>query len=508
MSAMGTNRGVFVLRDVLLRARDLYGPQLATACGDRRLTWWELSDRTMRVASWLGDEGVRRGDRVVFLSENCLEVSEVAYGLAALGAVMVPLSPVVAPLEIAYAREDSGVQVGLVTAALCERAEEAGGRWLTVGDSAYERIASMGPAEEPSFVERPDDPVLQYYTSGTTGRPKGVLMSQEALLINGLNSLLSQGLGHEDIFLTCTPITHAAGGTRIFTLGVEGIPHVILSRWSAAAFFIETARHRVTATVLVPSMLRDVIAHEGLDDADLESLRLVVYGAAPTPADVQAAALARIPAGFLHSYGISEGCPALTVLTPREHEQALANPALRHRLQSVGRPVPGVRFRIVDSEGNALPAAEPGEIHIRNAKAMLGYWQRPEEDAKVWQNGWMASGDVGYVDEEGYLYIVGRLKEMIISGGLNVYPAEIERVLLEHPAIREVAVVGVPHARWGETPVAFLVLADDVSDEELILHCRERLARYKLPSSFKRIDDLPRNETGKVVKPRLAELVG
>lgn len=496
---------VFVLRDIVMRAADLYGRELATACGEQTLSWSQLAQRAMRAAAWLRESGVGRGDHVIVLCDNRLEVSEIAFALATLGAVMVPLSPIVAADEIAYIRADADVAVGLSPPGLSELAGQAGGRWLTIGDAGYEASIGSGSFSEPPFDERPGDPILQFYTSGTTGRPKGVLMSQAALLVHALNSVVSQGLHHDDVYLTCTPLTHAAGGTRIFTLALEGIAHVILPRWSPAAFFAEVARRRVTSAVLVPSMLRDLVWDAGLDDADLTSLRLIVYGAAPTPPDIQHAALTRIPAGFLHSYGISEGCPALTVLTPAEHERALADPDSRHLLRSVGRPVPGVRFRIVDPAGDETAVGETGEIHVRNAKAMLGYFNRPEENAAVWRDGWMATGDAGYVDEAGYLYIVGRLKEMIISGGLNVYPAEVERVLLEHPSVREVAVVGVPDPRWGETPAAFVVLGDAVNDDELVAHCRTRLARYKLPSSFSRVDELPRTETGKVLKARLAE---
>jgi acyl-CoA synthetase (AMP-forming)/AMP-acid ligase II len=310
-------------------------------------------------------------------------------------------------------------------------------------------------------------------------------------------------MSDEDVFLTCTPLTHAAGGTRVFSLAVGGITQVILPAWSASAFFAEVARRRVTVTVLVPSMLRDIAWDPQLNDADLSSLRLIVYGAAPTPADVRAAALARIPTGFLHSYGISEGCPALTALGPEEHVAAMADPALAHRLQSVGRPVPGVRFRIVDEGGHEVQTGAAGEIQIRNAKRMTGY-SRPEDERGLWRDGWMASGDVGYVDADGYLYIVARKKEMIISGGFNVYPSEVELVLLQHQFIREAAVVGVPHARWGETPAAFLVTSGDVDDGELLDLCRAQLARYKHPTSFIRVDALPRNETGKILKGRLA----
>lgn len=495
----------FTLRDVLLRAADLYGDEAAVICDDVVISWRGLAERTHRVAGWLHDEGVGHGDRVVVLSRNCFEAAEVAYAIAELGAVMVPLSPAVGGGEIAHAYEDAGARLGLAGVDLVERARLGPGRWLTFGteDAGYARLSSEGPAPEPPLTERPEDVVMQYYTSGTTGRPKGVLMTQGALLIHGLNTAVSQGLGHADVFLTCTPVTHAAGGSRFFSLGIEGITHVILPKWTPAAFYTAVARRRVTTTVLVPAMLRDLVWDPGLDGADLSSLRLIVYGAAPTPPDIQAAALERIPSGFLHSYGISEGCPALTVLTPEEHVRAQREPAFAEKLRSVGRPVPGVRFKIVDERGERLPPRATGEILVRNAKVMAGYWQRPEEEAAVWRDGWMATGDSGYVDESGYLYIVGRRKEMFITGGLNVYPAEVERVLVEHPAVREAAVIGVPHSRWGETGVAFVVLGQAVDDEELERHCRAELSRHKVPSRFVRVEDLPRNATGKVLRRRL-----
>ncbi len=499
----------FTLRDVLLRAADLYGSEPAIICDDVVLSWRELAQRTHRVARWLELEGVARGDRVVVLSNNCFECAEVAYAIAELGAVMVPLSPAVVGAEIAYAYQDAGARLGLAVPELLERADRGGGgRWLAfgVGDQAYADVSAHGVAEEPPLVERPEDAVMQYYTSGTTGEPKGVLMSQGALLVHGLNTVLSQGLTHDDVFLTCTPIAHAAGGSRFFSLGIEGITHVLLPKWSPAAFYAEVARRGVTSTVLVPAMLRDLVWDQGLADANLSTLRLVVYGAAPIPPDIQAAALERIPAGFLHSYGISEGCPALTVLTPAEHRRALADPTFAEKLASVGRPVPGVRFKIAGERGEPLPPRHTGEILVRNAKVMIGYWQRPEEEASVWREGWMATGDSGYTDEDGYLYIVGRKKEMFISGGLNVYPAEVERVIISHPAVREAAVVGAPHPRWGETGVAFVVLSEEVADDELEDHCRAGLSRYKVPSRFVRLEQLPRNQTGKVVRRRLKSM--
>jgi long-chain acyl-CoA synthetase len=503
---MGSGAGApFTLRDTLLRARDLYRAEPAVVCGERVLDWGELARRTNGVGAWLAAAGVGRGDRVVVISDNRPEVAEVAYALAQLAAVMVPLSPIVAPAEAAGVWADAEAKLALVAPGL--EALVAGlDPVLEIGGAEYEEAAAAGGEDELPFVEQPEDVVLQFYTSGTTGRPKGVLMSQRALLFNGFNTVLSQGLRHGDVFLTCTPITHAAGGTRIFSLATEGIEHVLLPRWSTEAFFAEVARRGVTSTVLMPAMLGDVCNAEGREDADLETLRLIVYGGSPTPKDVQRAALERLDAGLLHSYGISEGCPALTVLTPADHERALADPGLAARLDSVGRPVPGVRFRIVGEDGAILPPRETGEVLVRNVKVTSGYWHRAEQEAELWRDGWMGTGDLGYVDEEGFLYLVGRRRELIISGGFNIYPVEVENALSEHPAVAEVAVVGLPHPRWGEAVTAFVVAAEPVDGATLDAHCRQRLSRYKLPKAFHFLDRLPRNELGKVTKRELAQI--
>jgi acyl-CoA synthetase (AMP-forming)/AMP-acid ligase II len=496
----------FTVRDALIRAADLYGGEVAVVCGDDVMTWRELVARAHRAAHWLKSNGVSHGQRILVVSDNRLELVELAYGIAELGAVMVPLSPIVAPKEVEQVWHDCEAVLGLFAVGLDRLVDDSDPRWLRFGDDVYERSLEHMPSDEPPLVERPEDIVLQFYTSGTTGRPKGVQMSHGAMTVHGLNTVISQGLTHDDVFLTCTPLTHAAGGTRIFSMATEGIRHVILRRWSAELFFSEVARRRVSTTVLVPAMLRDVVQHDALPQADLSSLRFVVYGAAPTPPDLRREALERLPVGLIHSYGISEGCPALTVLTPAEHAAAFADPALAERLSSVGRPVPGVRIQIADESGARLAVRETGEIMLRNAKAMSGYWHRPEEDDLIWRDGWMATGDLGYTDEEGYLYIVGRKKEMIISGGYNVYPAEIENLLVTHPMVSQAAVIGLAHERWGESVVAFVVPAGAFDSDELQEFCREHLAAYKLPKRFHELEALPVNQLGKVVKTELAEM--
>lgn len=502
---MAEPRGMdgFVLRDLLLRNGDLWPARPAVICDGAELSWAELIDRTHRAAAWLAGLGVDRGDRVLLLTDNRPEVVELAFALAELGAVLVPVSPAIAGPELGYVWSDSGARLGLAPRELIPEGEGSG-PWIEIGDEAYAAAVGSGPVEEPALGERAEDPVLQLYTSGTTGRPKGVVLSQGGMHLHGLTTVASQGLTEEDAFLTCTPITHAAGATRIFSLPTLGIPQVLMRRWDSGEFLAAIGRHGVTTTVLVPSMMRDVVADPRLGDADLSTLRLLVYGAAPIEPDLLAECLERLPCGLLHSYGMSEACTALTALTPEEHERFHA--AGDDRLRSVGRPVPGVRCRIVDDAGRPLPTGEVGEVELRSCKQMLGYWRRPAEDAEIWRRGWLVTGDRGYVDDAGYLFLVGRRKEMIISGGINVYPAEVEAALAGHPAVREAVVVGRPHPRWGETPVAFVVPAAPVDERELLDFCRSQLSRYKVPTAVREIETLPRNALGKVLRRELEAL--
>jgi acyl-CoA synthetase (AMP-forming)/AMP-acid ligase II len=330
------------------------------------------------------------------------------------------------------------------------------------------------------------------------------------MIQNGLTVLLGQGTDHRDSFLSTTPLTHAASGTRIFSLATDGLKHVIMESFDVAGFFELVARERITTTILVPTMLADVVDSPLLGGADLSSMRFIIYGAAPTPEPLIARALEALPCGLFQGYGLTEGSPALTAFTPEEHQRfrTSSDPAVRRRLRSMGRPVPGVRAKIVGDDGAPVAVGEPGELHVRSTKTMLGYWGSPELTAGAFVDGWLATGDVCEADDEGYLFLVDRKKEMLISGGFNVYPSEIERVLRDHAAVREAAVVGTAHERWGEVPVAFVALRADTADAAVVLDelramCRDQLAGYKQPRDLRVVDALPRNETGKIHKPTL-----
>lgn len=498
-----------VLRDLLIRAAELYPAHRAVVCAGRSLTWAQLRDRSFQLAARLRDEGIGRGDRVAALQANELETSEIAWALAQLGAVMVPMSARLTAAEVAYIVDDAGAELALVSGGLEGRLSGTAARVIVSGGRPYEEYLAEAPTAEPPQAESDADVVLQLYTSGTTGRPKGVLLSQRSSIQNAITTLAAQNLRHEDVFMTATPLTHAAGGTRIFTLAIDGLTHVVAPKFDPADWFRTVARERVTATILIAPMMRALLEHRDLGGADVSSLRLVVYGAAPTPVELLEAAMEKLPTvGFFGAYGLTEGHPQLTILTPDEHRRFAADPVLRRRLGSIGRAAPGVRIWPADPEGGRLPPGQPGELMVRSTKSMDGYWKNPDATQAAFRKGWLATGDVGYLDEEGYIFLVDRLKEMVISGGFNVYPSEIERALRSHQSVLEAAVVGVPDADWGEVPVAFVVLqpGSHVEEAELRAICERELARYKHPRDIHRLDALPRNETGKILKQTLKEM--
>jgi acyl-CoA synthetase (AMP-forming)/AMP-acid ligase II len=486
-----------------MRNVSLYGTDPAVVYRGERLSWSGLAERAFRAANALLGEGVRRGDRIGVLQANSPEIFELAFAAALVGAAVVPISPLSVTAEVRYITADAGLRLAFAE----DQHPAAPGFGSTpvvrTGHRDYAAFRDAASPLEPEQREQPGDAVLQLYTSGTTGRPKGVVLSQQAMIQNGLSVQLSQRLRHEDVYLTATPLAHAGSGTRIFSLAIDGMCQVILRKFSPDAFFDAIEQQRVTTTLLVPTMLRAILDSPRLDTADLTSLRFIVYGAAPTALDLITEACQRLPCGLLQGYGLTEGNPALTVLTPEEHRRFAADRRLQARLTSAGRPVPGTRFRV------ANPDAEPpgvGELQVRSTKAMTEYWRDPDRTRAAFPDGWLATGDLGWIDDDGFVYIVDRQKDMLISGGLNVYPSEIERVLRAVPNVRDVAVVGVPHDHWGETPVAYVV--DDGDDEMPALlrqACDDQLARYKRPNRIVRVGSLPRTETGKVMKRSLRE---
>ena len=503
------------LADMIRNQARTTGDRLALSCQGTSLTYGELDERSNRVAQGLLAEGVERGERVAYLEKNSLEHFEVMLGAAKAGAVFCPVNWRLAPPEIAQVVDDARARVLVVGAEFVPVVDEiepkltAVERVVVIGEHPrHERYADWRDrhdAADPEVHTEPGDVVLQCYTSGTTGLPKGAMLSSTSLF--AMAPAIQRFLGFDDdtVSLQVLPVFHAAV-TGWVILGFSCGVHNVMTRDVDPAEILEVIpRYGVTHAAMVPAVFQFLLMTPGVERTDFTSLRIFHYGASPISEDLLTRALATFGCGFVQSYGLTETCGAAVTLGPEEHEPAGPN---AHRLRSAGRPLPGVGLRIVAPDGTDVPTGEIGEIWINSPANLVGYWNLPEATASaLTPDNWFKTGDAGYVDADGYLYIADRVNDMVISGGENIYPAEVENVLMSHPGVADVAVIGVPDDRWGETVKAVVVRAEgaDVSEHDIVDYCRGRLARYKCPTSVDWIDVLPRNPTGKILKKDLRE---
>jgi fatty-acyl-CoA synthase len=461
-------------------------------------TYRELGERVERFAGALREGGVGQGDRVGYLGLNHASFLVAMFATARLGAIFVPLNFRLAAPEIEFAVNDAGIHTLLVApthealvdgirSALCCR------RYLPV-----EPLPDGPPVT--ASVATADDVALLMYTSGTTGRPKGAMLTHGNIWWNNVNALLTMDSLEDDVSLNSAPLFHI-GGLNVTTLVtlMKGSHLILHEQFAPDAFFDDVARYRVTTHFAVPAMLLFLSQHERFEGTDLSSLRSIIVGGAPVPEPLLRRYIAR--GVTLHQgYGLTETSPMVTFLTP---EWALK------KLGSAGRTPLLTQIRLLQGDGTIV--SEPrvrGEICVRGPNVMLGYWRQPEETAKaIDADGWFHTGDVGECDEDGFLYVCDRVKDMVITGGENVYPAEVESVLYRHPAIAEVAVIGAPDDKWGEAVVAVVVLKPESSLtlEELRAFAEDSLAHYKLPRRLCFVGVLPRNPAGKVLKAALRE---
>ena len=482
--------------------------------GDEQRTWSQLRDGSARVAQALLAEGVGPQERIAFCDKNGLEYFDVTFGAAMANAVVIALNWRLAPPEMEAILNDGGATVLIVGPDFYPHIEAIADRLTTV-----RRIVAIGdhprwisfddwtrdrPAIDPDVQSPADDICMQLYTSGTTGLPKGVMLANRNLLALIANVTEEWRFDGDSVNLVCMPLFHiggcgwalvglAAGGTSVIVR--EFIPSLILD------LLVE---HRMTNALLVPAMLQAVSMVPGAADRDYSSLRAMNYGASPITTTTLVASLETLRCPHIQVYGMTETSGVISRLPAEDHD--LDGPR-QHLLRSAGRPYPFVELRIVDlSTGQPCAPGVQGEVVARSAQNMVGYWNQPEETAAtVDADGWLHTGDAGYLDAEGYLFLTDRVKDMIVSGGENVYPGEVENVLAMHPSVAECAVIGVPHERWGETVKAVVVLKANAAAAapELIGYAKERLAGYKCPTSVDFTEVLPRNPSGKVLKKDL-----
>lgn len=506
--------------DLIARRNALRFPDKpAIVFGERSQTWQELDRRVDRIANALHACGLTHGDFVAILLSNCPEFVELYFGIARAGLVALPLNYRLTPAELAQILAHARPPLLVVGAEFVEAARElemllpglqqrwnVGGGTLA-GAKRYEQAVQDAAAKQLNSPAGEGDSFAVFFTSGTTGLPKGAMVSHRNLEANAFNQFVADGSRGDDINLVSTPLYHMGAVFMGVTYMMLGCTQVILEHFEPAAWLAAVRRHRATVALLVPTMINAVVNHADLAASPLSSLRLVFYGGGPIPRAVLQRALDRLRCGFTQGYGLTETLEA-TFLVAADHVPD-GSAQQQKRLASAGREAVGAEVRVVAADGCDVATGEVGEVLVRSRSVISGYWGMPDETAKAIRDGWFHTGDLGYLDNERYLFLVDRVKDMVISGGVNIYTKEVESVLYDHPAILEAAVVGLPDDEWGEVVTAAVVLRPGMSAStgELIEHCRRSLASYKKPRTVAFLDELPKNPSGKILKRELRRLL-
>jgi long-chain acyl-CoA synthetase len=496
----------------------LGGSRTAFMFGERRRTWREIAERVACLAGALQELGAGRGDRVAVLMLNQDRYLELYFAIAWAGAVIVPLNIRWSARENEDALRDCRPKILVVDAAFApmgvELTQKLDSVRLIYADDApvsglpetallYEQIiAAASPVADAEVSE--GELCGIFYTGGTTGRSKGVMLSHRNLLSNARN-MLAEGLSNDQaIYLHAAPMFHLANAAEMYLNFLAGSTHAIVRGFTPDGVAQAIEKFRVTQTLLVPTMIQMLVDHPDIDRYDLSSLQDVLYGASPMNEAVMDRAMKKLPhVRFSQAYGMTELSPCATVLPWRDH---LGEGREKGRHRSGGRPTFMVDVRVVDPNDRPVPPRTVGEIVARGDNVMMGYWERPEETAKAVIDGWMHTGDGGYMDEDGYVYVVDRIKDMIISGGENIYSAEVENCVAQHPAVAQCAVIGIPSEQWGESVHAIVVRKHgaEVTPQDIIAFCHDRIAGYKSPRSVDIRDEmLPLSGAGKILKREL-----
>jgi long-chain acyl-CoA synthetase len=475
-------------------------------------TFAELDRRTNRVANGLLAEGVRPQERIAILSKNSPAFFELWFGATKADLVLVPVNFRLAPPEVAYVVEDAGAEVLFVGADFYPLVEKVAhelksvrriialdgphGTWTSYSDWLAAQSAS-----DPAIPIKREHCAIQMYTSGTTGHPKGAQLSHANLLALLPGALQQFGHWHDkDVNLVCMPLFHIGGSGWGLIGFYRGIESVLTRDPDPAVLLRLIPEYHITKAFMVPALLLFVLQNPQCRTTDFSSLELIAYGASPAPVDLVRNAIKVFGCGLAQVYGLTETTGAITYLPPEDHDEKAPE-----RLKSCGKAMTGIEIRVIDASGADVATGEVGEIITRSPQTMMGYWNQPEATRRAIRDDWFHTGDAGYLDTDGYIYIYDRVKDMIISGGENIYPAEVESALFSHPAVADVAVIGVPDDKWGEAVKAMVVKkpGGEVAPEELMSFVRERIAGYKVPRSVDFVPALPRTPTGKILKREL-----
>ncbi|WP_103381957.1 class I adenylate-forming enzyme family protein [Pseudonocardia dioxanivorans] len=471
--------------DLIRRAAARFGDAPAITCGDRSMSFIEFDEATDRLGNALLARGLREGDRVAVLLPNGIDGLVAYYALAKSGLVRVSMNVRDTAEDHEYRIVDSGSR-----ALISDRSTSAAAE-LNIGVDDLEKMIADGPGGPCDVPRDAEAPYRLGYTGGTTGRSKAVTLSMRSEHAEVTNYLLDlvPGIGPGDVMLHAAPVTHASGSFFLPHL-VRGAHNVVLPSFTPDGYLEEMQRCLPTATFLVPTMLAMVLDDPGITEVRSPRLRHLCYGASPIAATTVERAERVFGRVLAQTYGQSEAPMTITLLRAAEHD----------RVGSAGRPYSMVEVRIVDEDDREVPVGTSGEVVVRGQILMSGYWNRPEETAHTLRGGWLHTGDVGTFDDDGFLYLLDRKNDVIISGGFNVYPREVEDCLLGHPAVREAAVIGIPDERWGEVVHAVVSTREPVEADTLLAWARERLAGYKRPRSVIFSDELPKSSAGKILR--------
>ena len=508
-----------VLGDIPRKHARLNPDWECVVCEDVRLTWKQFNERINRLANGLSGIGVEKGTKVAVLALNCHRYLEIYYALAKLGAVAVPLNFRLSPEELTYVTNHSDAEFFMADVGFMEVANaimpsldnmkqsialngpEEG--WLD-----YEEMLSATPDTEPDVEVDEDDLCQLQYTGGTTGLPKGVMLTHRNYITSAIGMLLTTLAEEGDKTLQVLPIFHTAWWPALIHHYCGG-GAVIAKRFDFNEILAMAEKERVTHINMVPILFSWVLDFPDLDKYDLSSIKLLTYAGAPMPADLMRRCIEKFGPIFQQGYGLTEAAPLATILLEKDQSTLDGPPEITRRISSAGKESMITEVRLFDDEDKEVPVGEVGEIVVRGKNIMKGYWKDPELTAKALRGGWLHTGDLATLDEYGFIYIVDRKNDMIITGGENVYPYEVEKILYEHPAVLEAAVVGVQDKTWGEavTAVVALKAGTTATEEELIGFVKERIAGYKTPKQVIFMESIPKTAIGKILRRQVREIL-
>ncbi len=509
--------------DIINRNALLFPNEEAFVYKTERVTFSGFNGRVNRLIKALQSMGIKKGETIGVLSWNCLEYADLYGATMKGGFILSPFNPRLQAKELDYLINYSEAGVLFVGPELVGIVEELRPRlprvkhYVALEENAearapyipYAELVATYPESEPDIQPEEDDPCIIYYTSGTTGVPRGALCSQRQRIEDTRTKALQLNTKPRDRHILIMPLFHIGGSGNCWTYFYVGGCNVITPErvFDPAATMRVIQEERATDIHIVPTHLVSILTLPDLKKYNVTALKRIWYAASPMPTELLRKGVETFGPIFMQCYGQSESGPDITFLSSEDHD-VLGLPAEeQRRLASCGRPCMGVHVRIVDEQGLDLPAGTIGEIVVKSKRVMLGYWRKPEDTKNVLVDGWLHTGDMGYYDDQGYLYIADRKKDMIVSGGENIFPREVEEVLYQHPAVLEAAVIGIPDSYWVESAHAVVALKQgmEVSDRELIDFCKQRLARYKAPKSVEFLNALPKNPSGKIMKRELRE---